>query len=249
MATSSSWTPTARSSSSARASRRCSRPRASAPTASASQAAKLEAVASYDLDGPAAPGRRMTEPVHDLADRARGAPDAGAGGEPPVLRRRARHGGGGARGQSVFLRGWGDYLRYSLKLTESRPGPASSPCERGARRHSTVASPPSRRRGGEAAGSTETSVTARRTASRTPTGTSSSSTTRPSATRRPSTCGLRGGTSRSATSAVARRSSGSTTSTCWPRTFARTARSRRTCSATGCTSGSSSTTGPRRAPG
>ena len=26
-------------------------------------------------------------------------------------------------GQSVFLRGWGDYLRYSLKLTEApRPG-------------------------------------------------------------------------------------------------------------------------------
>ena len=26
-------------------------------------------------------------------------------------------------GQSVYLRGWGDYLRYSLKLTESpRPG-------------------------------------------------------------------------------------------------------------------------------
>ena len=29
------------------------------------------------------------------------------------------HGGGGARGQSVYLRGFGDYLRYSLKLTEA----------------------------------------------------------------------------------------------------------------------------------
>src|SRR6478672_7287191 len=28
-----------------------------------------------------------------------------------------------SEGQSVFLRGWGDYLRYSLKLTESaKPG-------------------------------------------------------------------------------------------------------------------------------
>ena len=35
-------------------------------------------------------------------------------------------------GQSVYLRGWGDYLRYSLKLTES---PRASPSRR--RRRST----------------------------------------------------------------------------------------------------------------
>ena len=128
-------------------------------------------------------------------------------------------------GQSVYLRGWGDYLRYSLKLTESP--------QRGARPHGAARLEPRgarAARGGDRgdrararAGSTATSATAPRTASRIPTGTSSSSTTRPSATSRPSTCGRRGGTSRSATSAAAPRSSASTTSTCWRPTCARAA--------------------------
>ena len=64
-------------------------------------------------------------------------------------------------GQSVYLRGWGDYLRYSLKLTESpqRPASATSRSAPGARRRSSAASPRSRRPGSAAAGSTATSGT------------------------------------------------------------------------------------------
>jgi catechol 2,3-dioxygenase len=39
-------------------------------------------------------------------------------------------------GQSVFLRGWGDYLRYSLKLTESEQAGLGHMAARGARRRS-----------------------------------------------------------------------------------------------------------------
>ena len=110
-------------------------------------------------------------------------------------------------GQSVFLRGWGDYLRYSLKLTESPAG--------GARPHGDPRLEPG---GARAAGGGDRGERARpgldrrrrRPRPRLPlhrsrTGTSSRSTTRPSATSPRSTCGPRGGTSRSATSAAARR--------------------------------------------
>ena len=51
-------------------------------------------------------------------------------------------------GASTYLRGWGDYQPWSLKLTESRPRAwACSACARGARRRSSAASPPSRRPG------------------------------------------------------------------------------------------------------
>jgi len=68
-------------------------------------------------------------------------------------------------GRSVYLRGWGDYQRFSLKLTEAA---TSGMAVLGLR---------------AAAG--------RRIASATPTGTPSSCTSRRSATRRPSTCGRR----------------------------------------------------------
>ena len=89
-------------------------------------------------------------------------------------------------GQSVYLRGWGDYLRYSLKLTESEQAGlghvalrAWSP-EALERRVAAVGDRDSARDG-----STATSVTAPRIASRIPTATSSSSSTRPSATSAP----------------------------------------------------------------
>ena len=77
-------------------------------------------------------------------------------------------------GQSVFLRGWGDYQRYSLKLTESPTGRARA---HGAARLEPGGARAPRRgdRGDRAAaraGSTATSATARPTASPTRTGTS-----------------------------------------------------------------------------
>ena len=92
-------------------------------------------------------------------------------------------------GQSVYLRGWGDYLRYSLKLTESpQAGPRP---RRAARLEPRGARAPRRRDRGDRP---RPRLDRRRrrpraapTASRTPTATSSSSTTRPSATSRPST--------------------------------------------------------------
>ena len=98
----------------------------------------------------------------------------------------------GREGQSVYLRGWGDYQRYSLKLTESdTSGMACSGSGRGARRRSSGASPRSRRPGSAALDRRATAVAGRPTASPAPTGTCSSSTTRSSATSRPSTCGRR----------------------------------------------------------
>ena len=62
----------------------------------------------------------MTEPVHDLArighaELLTPKPDESLRFFVDVLgmEEEARE------GQSVYLRGWGDYLRYSLKLTES----------------------------------------------------------------------------------------------------------------------------------
>ena len=69
---------------------------------------------------PAGARRAVTEPLHDVARIAHAElltpePDASLAFFVDVLgmEEEARD------GQSVFLRGWGDYLRYSLKLTES----------------------------------------------------------------------------------------------------------------------------------
>ena len=93
-------------------------------------------------------------------------------------------------GQSVFLRGWGDYQRYCLKLTESdTSGMAHMALRPGAPRRSSAASPRSRRRGSGWGGARATSATARPIAAPTRTATSSSCSTRSSATaRRPSSC-------------------------------------------------------------
>ena len=120
-ATSSSSTPTARSSSSASASRRCSRPRASARSASARSARSSRRASSRTTSTACdASSKSMTRAVHDLArighaELLTPKPEESLRFFVDVLgmEEEARD------GQSVFLRGWGDYLRYSLKLTES----------------------------------------------------------------------------------------------------------------------------------
>ena len=48
----------------------------------------------------------------------------------------------GEKGESVYLRGWDDYERYSLKLTASTPRAWSTwRCARAARRRWSAASP------------------------------------------------------------------------------------------------------------
>ncbi len=91
-------------------------------------------------------------------------------------------------GQSVYLRGWGDYLRYSLKLTESETSRPRS------RRPPRLEPEALERR---VAAIEETGLGrgwidgdvghGPRSVSRTPTATGSSSSTRPSGTSRPST--------------------------------------------------------------
>ena len=83
--------------------------------------AKLEAgELSYDLDGLRELVGAVTEPLHDVArighaELLTPKPEESLRFFVDVLgmEEEARE------GQSVFLRGWGDYLRYSLKLTES----------------------------------------------------------------------------------------------------------------------------------
>ena len=82
----------------------------------------------------------------------------------------------GEEGDSVFLRGWGDYQRYSLQLTASAASGMAS-----------AASPPSRPPASGRAGRRARAGAAPRTASAIRTGTSSSSTTSAIATTRPST--------------------------------------------------------------
>ena len=153
-------------------------------------------------------------------------------------------------GQSVFLRGWGEYQTYSLKLSGSgRSGightalRAWSPEALG-RRVAAIEATAS-----AAAGSTATTVTVRPTGSATPTATRSSCSSSASATRRPSTCAPRCATSHSATPRAAPRSNGSTTSTCSRATSRPAGSSPRTHSATATTRASCSTTAARPAPG
>ena len=83
--------------------------------------AKLQAGAlSYDLDGLRTLVETVSEPLHDVArighaELLTPKPEESLRFFVDVLgmEEEARD------GQSVFLRGWGDYLRYSLKLTES----------------------------------------------------------------------------------------------------------------------------------
>ncbi len=98
----------------------------------------------------------------------------------------------GREGQSVFLRGWGDYQRYSLKLTESETSGMRmlglrAWSEEALQRRVAAVEATGRGRAGPRA----TAAAARPTASATPTTTSSSCTTSASATRRPSTCARR----------------------------------------------------------
>ena len=109
-------------------------------------------------------------------------------------------------GQSVFLRGWGDYQRYSLKLTEApEPGLGhlairARSAESLTRRVAAVEA------AGRGIGWIDGDVGhGPPTAAPTRTGTSSSSTTRPSATSHHRTCGRLSATSRSATPAAAPR--------------------------------------------
>ncbi len=107
-------------------------------------------------------------------------------------------------GQSVYLRGWGDYLRYSLKLTEApQAGMGHMALRARARRRSTGPSRRSRRPGTASSGSTATSATGLRTASTIRTAMSSSCTTRPSGTSRPTISSPRGATSRRRSRAAA----------------------------------------------
>ena len=99
----------------------------------------------------------------------------------------------GQEGGSVYLRGWGDYQRYSLVLTESAQSGmawlglrASSP---EALRAPRRGGPGQRPRGGLERGRPRART--RPTASATPTATASSSTTSASATTRPSICARR----------------------------------------------------------
>ena len=211
-----------------RADRRGARPpRGSARSSERVKRAKLQAGAlSYDLDG--------------LRERVEGRVIAR---RRPHRPRRAAHARAATRacassidvlgmeieareGQSVFLRGWGDYQRYSLKLTESDRaglGPhGAARLEPGGAR-----APGGGDRGDRAAaraGSTATSGTAPPTASPTPTATRWSSTSRPRSYVPPEH--LRPVAEEPAAALhrrAARRSSGSTTSTCSPPTSPPTA--------------------------
>ena len=90
-------------------------------SASSVKRGKLQAgELSYDLDGLRGLVESVTEPIHDLArighaELLTPKPEESLRFFVDVLgmEEEARD------GQSVFLRGWGDYLRYSLKLTES----------------------------------------------------------------------------------------------------------------------------------
>ena len=161
---------------------------------------------SYRSRRPAAASRAMTEPLHDLARIGHAellTPKAEESlrffvdvlGMEEEARER----------QSVYLRGWGDYLRYSLKLTEAPQAGLGHVALRAwspsalARRVAAIEA------AGRGVGWIDGDVaTGPRTASPIPTGTSSSSSTRPSGTRHPITSGPRGETSPSATSAGAR---------------------------------------------
>ena len=90
-------------------------------------------------------------------------------------------------GPSTYLRGWGDYQRWSLKLTASRHERhgRARPARLEPRGAASGASPRSRRPASARAGPTATSAAGRPTASATPTATSSSSTTSASATTPP----------------------------------------------------------------
>ena len=190
-ATSSCSTPTAPSSSSRSGSTRCSPPRASGPSARREKRAKLQAGAlSYDLDGLRQRVEAMTRAdARPRADRPRRAADPEARGEPALLRRRARDGGGGARGAVRLPARLGRLPPLQPEADRVAAGRARP---HGAPRLEPRGARAARRRdrgrpAAASAGSTATSATAPPTASPIPTATSSSSTTRPSATRRPST--------------------------------------------------------------
>ena len=150
----------------------------------------------------------MTEQLHDVAHIAHAelltpTPDESLGFFVDVLgmEEEARD------GQSVYLRGWGDYLRYSLKLTEAPHAGLGHVALRawspGAleRRVAAVDGDGARYRLDRRA----TSGMGPPTASPTRTATSSSCSTRRSATRPHRTSHPPGATSRSATSGAARR--------------------------------------------
>ena len=94
--------------------------------------------------------------------------------------------------RSVYLRGWGDYQRYSLKLTESdapRPRPHGDPRLESGGAAATGGS--DRAAGSGSVGSTAITVMARPSASPTQMGTRWSSTTRATGTSRRRSCARR----------------------------------------------------------
>ena len=99
----------------------------------------------------------------------------------------------GERGDSVYLRGFGDYERSSLKLTAAAQSGVGHIAYRTHSPEALARRVAGARGGGRrrASGSTATSVTAPRTPSSTRTGTASSSSTSPSATRRRPSSGPR----------------------------------------------------------
>ena len=190
-ATRSCSTPTARRSSPRRASTRCSRPRARAPRRSASSARSSRRARSPTTSTGCARSSRTAD--GDAADLAHihhaelltPKPDESLRFFVDVLGMEIE----AQDGRSVYLRGWGDYARYSLKLTEAASTGLGAPGDPRVEPRGARAGRPRRSRppGAGRAGSTATTATAPPTASRIPTGTCSSSTTRPSATsRRPS---------------------------------------------------------------
>ena len=135
----------------------------------------------------------MTEPLHDLAHIGHAElltplPEDSLRFFVELFGMEVEHRDGG----SVYLRGWGDYQRYSLKLTESElPGLGhiamrawSQPALE--RRVAAI-----ERTGAGSGGSMEIAATARPTSSPIPTATRWSCTTRASATRRPRGCSRR----------------------------------------------------------
>ena len=137
-ATSSCSTPTASPSSPPSAPRRCWRRRCAREEKEARQAREAPGGRAVLRARRARRGRRgsVTDIAHlgpvELFTPTRR-------GEPALLRRRDGHGDRGTRtGRPTYLRGWGDYQRWSLKLTASDTSAAwaCSGCAPGARRRS-----------------------------------------------------------------------------------------------------------------
>ena len=196
--------------------------------------------------------RHDDEPIHDLAHIAHAElltpfPDESLRFFVELFGMQIEH----REGQSVFLRGWGEYQPYGLKLTESElPGLGHTALR--------AWSPAALERRVAAIEATRVRHRLERRRPR-----ARARLRVPRSRRPPVRALLRAGPLRAARAAApapeerapaprrprARRSSGSITSTCWPPTSPPTGGSRPSSSATGPTSRSSTTTARSRAPG